>query len=279
MHTFVCDLHIHIGASAAGQVVKVTASRDLTFENIAIECVSRKGVQVAGIVDCASPRVIEDIEALVAAGEMVELPGGGFRYRKKLTIIPASELETYDEGRGPSHHVSYFPGLKELKAFGKTLSRHVTNLELSSQMCRRPARELERFCHEAGGVMAPAHAFTPHRSVYGNCARRMTEVFPDRFSLFQMEIRIDGNELARFIGRSDVGRIFLGRPRCLRVVHLFILFRSKWGRRDEGITDPFVTVLDSVAFLTKIDDSLHFLLEEVGITQVPVSRNEEDLLH
>jgi len=179
MHTFVCDLHIHIGASAAGQVVKVTASRDLTFENIAIECVSRKGVQVAGIVDCASPRVIGDIEALVAAGEMAELPGGGLRYRDKLTIIPGSELETYDERRGPSHHVSYFPGLDELKRFSKALSRHVTNLELSSQMCRLPACELERFCHEAGGVMVPAHAFTPHRSVYGSCTRRMQEVFPD----------------------------------------------------------------------------------------------------
>jgi uncharacterized protein (TIGR00375 family) len=178
MPSFVCDLHIHIGASASGRVVKVTASRDLTFENIAIECVSRKGVQVAGIVDCASPRVIEDIEALVAAGEMVEQAGGGLCYRDSLTIIPASEIETLDEGHGPSHHVSYFPGLPELRAFSKLLSRHVTNLELSSQLCRLPARALEGFCHEAGGAFVPAHSFTPHRSVYGSCARRMTEVFP-----------------------------------------------------------------------------------------------------
>jgi uncharacterized protein (TIGR00375 family) len=180
--TFVCDLHIHIGASADGRVVKVTASRDLTFQNIAIECVSRKGIEVAGIVDCASPRVIEDIEALVAAGEMAELPGGGLRYREQLTIIPASELETLDEGFGPSHHISYFPSLVSLKAFGKTLSRHVTNLELSSQTCRLPARVLEGFCHEAGGVLVPAHAFTPHKSVYGSCARRMTEIFPEEAS-------------------------------------------------------------------------------------------------
>jgi len=58
------------------------------------------------------------------------------------------------------------------------LSRHVTNIELSSQTCRLPAAELEAICHAAGGVFVPAHSFTPHKSVYGSCARRMTDVFP-----------------------------------------------------------------------------------------------------
>jgi uncharacterized protein (TIGR00375 family) len=197
MPTFVCDLHIHIGASADGRPVKVTASRDLTFENIARECVQRKGVQVAGIVDCGSPRVLEDIYGLLSSGEMVELPGGGLRYRDQLTIIPGSELETRErrgrptipDGRsgmvspsfprsGASHHVGYFPGLAQLKAYVAVLSRHVTNLELSSQTCRLPAAELEAICHEAGGLLVPAHSFTPHKSVYGSCARRMTDVFP-----------------------------------------------------------------------------------------------------
>jgi uncharacterized protein (TIGR00375 family) len=176
MPTFVCDLHIHIGASADGRPVKVTASRDLTFENIAIECAQRKGVQVAGIVDCGSPRVMEDIYNLLSSGEMTELPGGGLRYRDQLTIIPASEIETLEVGKGGSHHVSYFPGLEQLKAFIGVLSRHVTNIELSSQTCRLPAAQLESICHDSGGVFVPAHSFTPHKSVYGSCARRMTDV-------------------------------------------------------------------------------------------------------
>jgi uncharacterized protein (TIGR00375 family) len=177
MPTFVCDLHIHIGASADGRPVKVTASRDLTFENIAIECVQRKGVQVAGIVDCGSPRVMEDILTLLSSGEMVELAGGGLRYQDRLTILPASETETLEAGKGSSHHVSYFPGLEQLKAYVGVLSRHVTNIELSSQTCRLPAAQLESICHDSGGVFVPAHSFTPHKSVYGSCARRMTDVF------------------------------------------------------------------------------------------------------
>lgn len=195
MVTFVCDLHIHIGASADGRPVKVTASRDLTFENIALECTQRKGVQVAGIVDCGSPRVMEDVYNLLSCGEMTEIPGGGFRYRDQLTIIPASEMETLDVGRGGSHHISYFPGLEPLKAFVSVLSRHVTNIELSSQTCRLPASQLESICHDCGGVFVPAHSFTPHRSVYGSCARRMTDVFTaeswDRIPAIELGLSAD----------------------------------------------------------------------------------------
>ena len=72
---FVCDLHVHIGRSSSGRPVKITAARDLTFENIAIECVRRKGIDLVGIVDCASPPVLVDIRSLVKAGEMVEQRG------------------------------------------------------------------------------------------------------------------------------------------------------------------------------------------------------------
>ena len=63
-----------------GKPVKITAARDLTFSTIAKECATRKGIEIAGIVDCASPPVIREIEGLIASGEMVELAGGGLRY-------------------------------------------------------------------------------------------------------------------------------------------------------------------------------------------------------
>lgn len=243
MRDFVCDLHIHIGASSAGRVVKVTASRELTFENIAIECATRKGVEVAGIVDCGSPRVIEDIEALVAAGEMAELPGGGFRYRDQLTIIPASEIETLDVGRGGSHHVSYFPGLEQLRAFSDILSRHVTNIELSSQTCRLPAEQLADICHEAGGVFVPAHSFTPHRSVYGSCARRMTDIFPpgtwERIPAIELGLsadsyladRISELEDKTFLSNSDAHSL----PRIAREYNIL--------RMEEATFDEFAMAL------------------------------------
>jgi uncharacterized protein (TIGR00375 family) len=183
----VCDLHVHIGRSSSGKPVKITAARDLTFENIAAECADRKGVDVVGIVDCASPAVLEDIVALVDTGEMVEQPGGGLRYRDKVTVILAAEFETHepDRGLGPrslggggqSHHVSYFPSVQALSGFSDEMGRHVTNLELSSQACRMAAAELLEIAESHGAVFVPAHCFTPHRSPYGACVERMAQMF------------------------------------------------------------------------------------------------------
>ena len=174
-----CDLHIHIGAASDGQPVKVTASKDLTFANIAAECANRKGISVAGIVDCASPRVIADIEALMEAGELEQLPDGGLRYRDTVTLIPAAELETREPDGGMSHHVSYFATLQQLRDFSALLSQHVTNINLSSQNCGLPARELLSICRRVGGLFVPAHSFTPHKSAYGSCSRRLSRMFPD----------------------------------------------------------------------------------------------------
>lgn len=176
---YVCDLHVHIGRSDSGRPVKITASRDLTFENIAIECARRKGVDVVGVVDCASPPVLEDIRRLIDGGEMIEHKGGGLRYRDEVTIIPAAEFETYEKGGGQSHHVSYFPSVDALESFSAEMSSHVTNLELSSQACRMPARELLLMALSHGAIFVPAHCFTPHRSPYGSCTDRLTDLFGD----------------------------------------------------------------------------------------------------
>jgi uncharacterized protein (TIGR00375 family) len=173
------DLHIHIGRTSADKPVKITAARDLTFENIAAECSERKGIGLAGIVDCASPGVIADIETLIASGDMIQLPGGGLRYRDAVTVILGAELETGEANGEKSHHVSYFGALEQLKDFSRTLSRHVTNLDLSSQRASLSANSLFRVTDAIGGIFIPAHSFTPHKSVYGRCVRRLHEMFSD----------------------------------------------------------------------------------------------------
>lgn len=172
-----CDLHVHIGRTSRGEPVKITAARSLSFESIARECAERKGVVVVGVVDCASPAVLRDIEELLDAGEMRPVEGGGLDYRGRVTIIPAAEFETREPGGGVSHHVSYFGEIAQLKAFSTAVGRHVTNLQLSSQQCGLPARELLRVCVDCGGTFVPVHCFTPHKSLYGACARRGEEVF------------------------------------------------------------------------------------------------------
>lgn len=176
---YVCDLHVHIGRSTSGRPVKITAARDLTFENIARECATRKGIDVVGVVDCASPPVLEDIHALVESGEMVEQPGGGLRYLDQVTVILAAEFETYEEGGGQSHHVSYFASVEALQGFSDALAGHVTNMELSSQACRLPARQLLELALRFDAIFVPAHCFTPHRSPYGACVDRLGEMFGD----------------------------------------------------------------------------------------------------
>ncbi len=174
---FACDLHVHIGRSSRDEVVKVTAARSLTFENIARECAVRKGIGVVGIVDCASPAVIRDIEDLLDRGEMTPREGGGLDYRGAVTVIPGAEFETHEPGGGISHHLSYFGDVEQLKAFSAAISPHVTNLQLSSQQCGLPARELLKLAVGCGAIFVPAHAFTPHKSLYGSTARRGAELF------------------------------------------------------------------------------------------------------
>ncbi|GAH79522.1 unnamed protein product, partial [marine sediment metagenome] len=69
MKKYFMDLHVHIGRSSNGAPVKITTSRDLTFANIARECKYRKGIDIVGIVDCASPNVIDDISQLIKSAK------------------------------------------------------------------------------------------------------------------------------------------------------------------------------------------------------------------
>ncbi len=174
---FFVDLHVHIGRTNKGKAVKITASRDLTFENIAKECAYRKGIEVVGIVDSASPSVIEDIEDLLESGKMEALRDGGLVYDKKVTVILESEVEVQEENGGHAHHVALFPYLDDVKKFSNILTRLVKNPNLSTQNTRRKAQEIFNIVNDIGGVLFPAHAFTPHKSVYGNCARRLSDIF------------------------------------------------------------------------------------------------------
>ncbi len=113
MNEIFADLHVHIGRSENGKPVKITGARSLNFANIAKECYERKGIDVVGIIDCASPYVIEDIENFLKLGDAYELKDGGIIYKNKVCIILGSEVETSEineDGRtGSAHNCCYFP--------------------------------------------------------------------------------------------------------------------------------------------------------------------------
>lgn len=194
MNEIFADLHVHIGRSEKGKPIKITAAKSLNFANIAKECADRKGINIVGIIDCASPYVIEDIEEFLKTGEAYEIENGGIIYKDKVCIILGSEIETSeinDEGKtGSAHNLCYFPKLKDIKNFSKEMQHYIKNITLSSQRASISAYDLVDIVEKYHGVLIPAHAFTPHKSFYGNCTDRLSKIFKERFDkIFAIELR------------------------------------------------------------------------------------------
>ena len=198
MNEIFADLHVHIGRSENGKPIKITAAKSLNFANIAKECADRKGINVVGIIDCASPYVIEDIENFLKTGEAYEIEDGGIIYKDKVCILLGSEIETSevnDHGKtGSAHNLCYFPGLDNIKAFSKEMANHIHNITLSSQRADISAYDLVNIVEKYEGILIPAHAFTPHKSFYGNCTDRLEKIFKDRFDkIFAIELGLSSD--------------------------------------------------------------------------------------
>jgi uncharacterized protein (TIGR00375 family) len=176
MKDYYVDLHVHIGRAGDGAPVKITAARDMTLANIMHECMHRKGIQMVGVIDTLSPRVQVDMQQLIQSGELRELPGGGLSYRGKVTLIPGGEVETTEKGRGGAHCLCYFPTLDALRDFTRQMAKYITNITLSSQKSRLSMQELAELTVELGGMLVPAHVFTPHKGVYGCCVKSLLEI-------------------------------------------------------------------------------------------------------
>jgi len=177
MKNYFVDLHVHIGRSSGGYEIKRATSKDLTFENIAYDAFYRKGINVIGVVDAISPYVLEDIEKLIDKGELREINGGGMEYRGGQTLLLGAEIETHERKGCSAHSLCFFPTLREIKKFSQTMGKHIKNIHLCSSMSRLTAQQLFDIVDSHGGILIPAHVFTPHKSFYGNCCDSLLEVF------------------------------------------------------------------------------------------------------
>ena len=198
MEEVFADLHVHIGRSENGKPIKITAARSLNFANIAKECADRKGINIVGIIDCASPYVIEDIENFLKTGEAYEIEDGGIIYKDKVCILLGSEVETSEVGRngkcGAAHNVCFFPHLSDIKGFSKEMSKHIHNITLSTQRSDVSGYELIDVVEKYNGILIPAHCFTPFKSYYGNCTDRMKDIFKEKFDkIFAIELGLSAD--------------------------------------------------------------------------------------
>ena len=198
MYEVFADLHVHIGRSETGKPIKITAARSLNFANIAKECAERKGINIVGIIDCASPYVIEDIENFLKTGDAYELEDGGIIYKDKVCILLGSEVETSEKGRngksGAAHNVCFFPHLSDIKGFSKEMSTHIKNITLSTQRSNVSGYELIDIVEKYNGILIPAHIFTPFKSYYGHCTDRLKNIFKEKYDkIFAVELGLSSD--------------------------------------------------------------------------------------
>lgn len=179
MNEYFVDLHVHIGRSSEGREIKKATANNLTFEKIAYESYQKKGIDVIGVVDCISPYILEDIDNLMERGELAEKDEGGMEYRRGQTLILGAEIETHEMHGCSSHSLCFFPTLKQVKEFSNEMSKYIKNIRLFSSMSRLNGQELFRVVDSYGGIFIPAHAFTPHKSFYGNCCDSLHDIFDD----------------------------------------------------------------------------------------------------
>lgn len=168
MHSVFADLHVHLGC-ADGSAVKISASPQLTLEGILRTARSDKGLDVVGVIDAATTGGLADLRGAVAAGALRPLPGGGLVARDGLVVLPGAEVEL-DVAGHRVHFAAFVPGLEETNHLLRRLAGHARNVRLSSQ--RAHGLTVAALCaavDDERGMVWPAHAFTPHRGLYG-CA-------------------------------------------------------------------------------------------------------------
>ena len=160
--------------------------------------ITKKEYKWHGIIDCASPYVIEDIENFLKSGDAYELKDGGIIYKDKVCILLGSEVETTEVGRngksGSAHNICFFPFLKDIKAFSNELSKHLKNITLSTQRSDLSGYDLIDIVEKYNGILIPAHCFTPHKSYYGNCTDSLKEVFKEKYDrIYAIELGLSSD--------------------------------------------------------------------------------------
>ncbi len=174
------DLHIHLGwAGEPGGGVKISAARDLTLAGILRECRERKGIGMIGVIDAATEGALADLTRLLESGDVQELPGGGFAYGPEVTLIPGAEVEVAHTANGKAVHLLCFVrGVRELREFAAWQRGRVRNRQLSTQRHHgTTAADVTRCVGDLGGIVIPAHIFTPFKAALG-AAGSIAEVIP-----------------------------------------------------------------------------------------------------
>ncbi|OXT07620.1 histidinol-phosphatase [Thermoanaerobacterium thermosaccharolyticum] len=187
------DLHVHLGRTKSGKPVKITASPSLTVENIFEKCIE-KGIDIVGIVDCAVPEILDELEDLVKNDVLKQLDGGGLIYKNKIVLQLVSEIEVGGELNGSPHLLCFLKDIESMKAFSNILSKYISNINLSTQKCRLNSVEILKIAKDFDGFVVPAHVFTPYKSYYGSTTDRLSYIFEEYYDdIFAVELGLSSD--------------------------------------------------------------------------------------
>ncbi|GLV13723.1 hypothetical protein Heshes_14070 [Alicyclobacillus hesperidum] len=191
MKTYFADFHIHVGR-AKDRPVKIAAGKNLTLTNLLEHSQKVKGLDIVGVIDGVCDPVLAELDELVAAGELAELPEGGLLYRDRLLVIAGAEVELKGPKGRAAHFGCWFPNLAAAHDFNAWLKTVQKNTSLSSQLARTSPFALSQETHERGGLLVIHHAFTPFKGILGAAVDRVSD-FIDLGAIDALELGLSAD--------------------------------------------------------------------------------------
>lgn len=146
---FNADLHIHGRFSAA-------TSSDMSFPNLA-RGATQKGVQLVATGDCLHPGWLKEIR------QMEEVEEGTFR-ESGTSFVLTTEVEADRR----VHHLIMFPSLSSVEDFIERLKAPDALAADGRPHLRMTGEDLAQLAFDVGGLIGPAHAFTPWTGMYAH---------------------------------------------------------------------------------------------------------------
>ena len=150
MQRFDTDLHIH-------SLHSISVSKSMTIPMLA-QGAKEKGLHLIGTGDVTQPDWLKHLKKHLTLDDNVLSHDG-------VSFIPTVEIEDTES----IHHVVILPDFEAVELLRESLSPH--SLNMNNEWGGRPRVNLdgERLAgqiRDAGGMVGPAHAFTPYRSIF-----------------------------------------------------------------------------------------------------------------
>ncbi len=151
MDLFNCDLHIHSPHSIA-------VSKSLNLDTMRETC-KKKGLHILGTGDALQPDWLKYLE------KNLRRNSDKAYYYKDISFILQTEIEDKDS----VHHVVLFPNFDSVKQIQNKLKPYSKNI--LDEWGGRPrvnlfGAELVDLITDSGGLIGPAHAFTPFKAIF-----------------------------------------------------------------------------------------------------------------